>query len=223
MNKIFTGFLVIGIAALVVATALFIEQKNHSEVTNVESEYVVDAADYLDASIVADIPSSDVSDSEIAGLIQMREEEKLARDVYSELYDIWGVAIFRNIASSEQTHTDAVKTLLDRYGITDPVTSDERGVFTNPDFVALYASLVEAGSGSLVDALTVGATIEDLDIYDLGQLLADVDNDDIRTVYQNLERGSENHMRAFVRQLDSRGSSYSAQYISQDEVDRITR
>ena len=223
MNKIFTGFLVIGIAALVVATALFIEQKNHSEVTNVESEYVVDAADYLDASIVADIPSSDVSDSEIAGLIQMREEEKLARDVYSELYDIWGVAIFRNIASSEQTHTDAVKTLLDRYGITDPVTSDERGVLTNSDFVALYASLVEAGSGSLVDALTVGATIEDLDIYDLGQLLADVDNDDIRTVYQNLERGSENHMRAFVRQLDSRGSSYSAQYISQDEVDRITR
>lgn len=49
----------------------------------------------------------------------MREEEKLARDVYLTFGEKWGLTLFTNIAKSEQTHTDAVKTLLDRYEIKD--------------------------------------------------------------------------------------------------------
>ena len=41
-------------------------------------------------------------DSETVTLKFMREEEKLARDVYLYLFDVWGQWIFENIAASEQ-------------------------------------------------------------------------------------------------------------------------
>ncbi|MDA3855317.1 MAG: DUF2202 domain-containing protein [Candidatus Woesearchaeota archaeon] len=116
-------------------------------------------------------PIEELSQEEMNGLLLMKEEEKLARDVYLELYDIWSQQIFTNIASSEQTHTTAVKSLLDKYDIEDPMTNDERGVFENQELQDLYNQLVEQGSNSLVDALSVGATVEDLDIKDLQDLL----------------------------------------------------
>lgn len=145
----------------------------------------------------------ELSPEEIDGLILMREEEKLARDVYLELYDIWGQQIFLNIANSESTHTNAVKLLLDKYNLTDPVTGDTRGVFTNQDLNELYASLVETGSTSLLDSLIVGATVEDLDIYDLQRLNEISDNQDITAVYDNLEKGSRNHLRSFTKVIET--------------------
>ncbi len=164
---------------------------------------------------------NDLSQDEIDGLLQMREEEKLARDVYSELFDQWNMQIFSNIASSEQTHTDAVKVLLESYGIDDPVNSDERGSFDDNDLKDLYVSLTAKGKGSLLDALIVGATIEDLDIKDLNELLEDTDNEDIILVYENLRKGSRNHLRAFNRQIENYGGTYEAQYLQQSEVDSI--
>ena len=41
-----------------------------------------------------------LTDAEIAGLKFMREEEKLARDAYLELFDAWGLVVFENIADS---------------------------------------------------------------------------------------------------------------------------
>ena len=138
---------------------------------------------------------------EVAGLIYMREEEKLARDVYTTLYEVWGQRIFSNIARSEQRHMDAVATLLDRYGIADPVVGNGVGEFTNPDLQALYDELVDQGSRSLAEALRVGVTIEKVDILDLQQELATVEHADIQRVYERLEQGSENHLRAFVSNL----------------------
>ncbi|MBA2864367.1 DUF2202 domain-containing protein [Methanococcus maripaludis] len=159
----------------------------------------------------------ELSQEEINGLILMREEEKLARDVYLELYDIWGQQIFLNIANSENTHTNAVKLLLDKYNLTDPVTDDTRGVFTNQDLTELYTSLVETGSTSLLDALMVGATVEDLDIYDLQRLNEISDNQDITAVYDNLEKGSRNHLRSFTKVIETNGGTYEPQYISESE------
>lgn len=162
----------------------------------------------------------DLSDEEITSLLQMREEEKLARDVYLALYDQWGTPVFSNIASSEQQHTDQVKELLDKYELDDPYV-DESGEFTSEDLAALYASLVKQGSGSLVDALTVGMTIEDLDIYDLEEALNGVDNEDIRTVYENLMKGSRNHLRSFYSELSAQNGTYEPQYISSEEYETI--
>ncbi len=154
-------------------------------------------------------------------LVYMRQEEKLARDVYLALYDKWHLPIFQNIASSEQRHTDMVKNLLVKSGEEDPITDDSRGVFKDQSFVDLYNSLVKKGSNSEVEALKVGATIEDLDIKDLEDRIAKTTNQSIINVYTNLMNGSKNHLRAFVTQLKERGEGYTPQYISQEEYEKI--
>lgn len=140
--------------------------------------------------------ASDLNDDEAAGLLWMYEEEKLARDVYTALEAQWGAAVFSNIALSEQKHMDAIQVLLDRYTLSVP--ANPAGVFTNPSLQALYTSLVERGGQSLTAALQVGVDIENLDIADLDQRLAQTDNGDLQQVYANLRSGSTNHLRAFT-------------------------
>ncbi len=166
------------------------------------------------------LPYQELSEIELQGLIQMREEEKLARDVYQELYDQWGIVIFNNIAKSEQSHTDMVALLFQKYNLQDPFI-DQRGAFTDTAIQQLYQTLITLGSESQAKAFFVGCTIEDLDIYDLEDFIAQSDNEDIQTVYQNLMQGSRNHMRSFYRQYSNLGETYTAQYISATELDQI--
>jgi hypothetical protein len=158
----------------------------------------------------------ELSAAESDALIYMREEEKLAHDVYVTLYEKWNLSVFQNISQSEQSHTDSVKALLDRYGLTDPASS-QVGVFTNPGLQALYTDLVARGSQSLAEALKVGAAIEEIDILDLQERLAQVDNADILQVFNNLLNGSASHLRAFTSTLTSQtGEVYQPQYLSQE-------
>ena len=165
------------------------------------------------------LPKATLTADERAGLLRMREEEKLAHDVYVALDAKWNLQVFDNIAAAEQTHGDAVKLLLDRYGIADPAAGEAVGTFSNPELQALYTSLVEQGSTSLVSALTVGATIEDLDLADLQARTTTTP--DIALVYSNLERGSRNHMRAFTMQLSRNGATYTPTHITQAAYDAI--
>ncbi len=142
-----------------------------------------------------------LTEAESAGLIYMREEEKLARDVYQELGSLYSVRAFSNIASSETRHMAAIEGLLDAYGLDDPADPDVAGVYQNPELQKLYAELVDQGDDDLVAALKVGIAIEELDIADLEAYIAGTDNADLRRVYANLLRGSENHLRAFERLL----------------------
>jgi hypothetical protein len=160
------------------------------------------------------IPSGELSEAEVEGLLYMREEEKLARDVYLALYDAWGLPVFSNIAQSEATHMEAVLTLINGYGLDDPAATRSEGEFTNPDLQALYDQLVAQGEQSLADALRVGAAIEEIDILDLADYIAQTDKQDIITVYNNLMNGSQNHLRAFVTNLERQtGETYVPQYL----------
>ena len=141
------------------------------------------------------VPASDLSAEEAAALLYMREEEKLARDVYNQMYALWGQPTFQNIAASEQTHTDEIKLLLDRYVLADPAL--DPGQFTDANLQALYDQLIAQGSVSLTEALNVGALIEQTDIADLQARLAQTDNADIQLVYTNLMNASYNHLAAF--------------------------
>jgi hypothetical protein len=172
-------------------------------------------------SQIVDLPKETLSSDELNSLKMMREEEKLARDVYTTLFAKWGINVFINISSSEQQHTDAVLTLLNKYGLTDPVGNNAVGIFTNPDLQALYTQLVTQGNVSVLEAYKVGAKIEDLDIYDLKQALLKNDNQDIKFAYDLLSLGSRNHMRSFIGQILSLGGTYSAIFISQAEIDAI--
>lgn len=147
----------------------------------------------------------ELSDAERDSLVFMREEEKLARDVYVSFYDKYHIRIFGNIARSEQKHMDAIKVLLDRYNITDPVGGNGPGVFTNQEIQNLYNDFVAEGSLSLVDALNVGVQIEQEDIEDLQIALTQVDNKDITTVYLNLLKASGKHLKAFTNVLSKHG------------------
>jgi len=164
---------------------------------------------------------SNLSDQEIAGLVWIREEEQLAHDVYVALGDLWGLRIFENIASSETTHVQAVVDLLDRYGIDDPAAGNEPGTFTDPALQLLYDELTTQGSESLDAALAVGASIEELDIVDLRARADATAETEIITVYNHLERGSRNHLRAFMSQLDRRGGSYEPTQLDQEVFDAI--
>lgn len=191
------------------------------QVAGVEEEYVAPIDHLHSQDLMKNIPVGTLTQAEKDGLVLMREEEKLARDVYLTLYDKWGERIFSNIASSEQTHTDTVKYLIDRYDLEDPVKDDTVGVFTDPAMQKLYDDLVAQGSQSVGDAFTVGMTIEDLDIKDLQDLLAETESEDILIAYENLLRGSRNHMRAFNRQLEREGLTYEAQFLTQTQIDEI--
>lgn len=157
-----------------------------------------------------------LSDLEISGLLYIREEEKLAQDAYTIFYSLYQTQNFQNLSQSELTHSESVKTLIDRYGLPDPA-STEPGVFTNSDLQALYNELLSVGSQSLGDALKVGAAIEEIDILDLQKYLAETDNADLQQVYESLLQGSENHLRALVAKLQKEtGETYAPQYISLD-------
>jgi hypothetical protein len=174
------------------------------------------------ASLLVASVGNPLSETEIDGLTYMREEEKLARDVYLALYDQWGQQTFTNIARSEQAHMNAIATLLDRYDIPDPAAGKDLGEFTNPDLQALYDQLVATGSQSLADALKVGLAIEEIDIQDLIEELDAVTHSDVQRVYESLKWGSENHLRAFATALERQtGESYEPEYLDQETYDAI--
>ena len=162
-----------------------------------------------------------LSAAEAASLAYMREEEQLAHDVYAASTALYSQALFTNITASEATHSAAVKTLLDRYAQPDPLQGLAEGQFKSAEFQALYARLTAASRVSLVEALRVGAEIEELDMRDIAAQMAAIDNADILMVYDNLLRGSRNHLRAFMKVLTQQGGSYVPQYISQAEFDAI--
>lgn len=168
-------------------------------------------------------PNEVLFTAETDALALMREEEKLARDVYLHLAESWGMKIFRNISDSEQTHTDAVKLLLDKYEMVDPAEGRGRGDFENSQLQQLYVDLTSEGDASLINALGVGALIEDLDIYDLQIQMDDpeIDNQDVLVVWENLQKGSRNHLRSFAAQLEKYGIEYSPRYIDQQTYDAI--
>jgi hypothetical protein len=167
----------------------------------------------------ADYDVATLTQAEIDGLVFMREEEKLAQDVYVTLYEQWDLAIFDNISQSETTHTNAVADLLASYGIEDPVIGNDVGEFTDPTLQAAYDDLVATGAESLVAALEVGAYIEEMDILDLRERASSTPA--IDTLYDNLERGSRNHLRAFVRTLERQGVDYEPQLMEIEDFDAI--
>lgn len=143
----------------------------------------------------------ELTDAEEEGLIHARQAEKVARDVYTELYAAWGDKFLANLMASEQKHMNAVKRMLIKYGIDDPVTDDEVGVFSDPEFTKLFDDYVAQGLISQKEAMAVGVTIEEETIAFLEDQLSFVTAKSLKRVYTNLKRASERHLAAFVRHL----------------------
>lgn len=178
-------------------------------------------------------------------LIFMREEEKLARDVYLTLGEIYPeVNTFTAIDDSEQRHFDTMGNKLDQYNIDDPNTDNSVGAFTGDDFGWYFSekfeALIDRGKTNLLEALYVGAFIEELDMHDI-VLCPDVivetengvgedecglnytDERPLETSYNNLLDGSMSHLRAYVKAIETQigVGNYVAQVLTQEEVDAI--
>ncbi|MEQ1638785.1 MAG: DUF2202 domain-containing protein [Methylococcales bacterium] len=164
-----------------------------------------------------------IGDAEINTLLVMREEEKLARDAYQILYGVWEQPVFKNIGASEQKHMDAILKKIKMFGLADPALP-EAGRFSNPTFQTLYDQFIQwvaQGNVSTVDALRVGAIVEDWDIKDLNAAIEATNNVALKNTYQNLLEASKQHLRKFVGLLREQGADYNPQFIDQILFDAI--
>jgi hypothetical protein len=161
------------------------------------------------------------ANGQLSNLFEMREEEKLARDVYLSLNEKWGDRIFANIAQAEMQHMRALENLLAQARSPASQSNDVRGVFTLPRFQKLYADLISKGASSHIEAIQVGLKIEEMDIVDLQKEIQATNNAQVKRVLQNLQRGSRNHLRAFASRLKDLGGTYVATELSQAEFDQV--
>ena len=141
-----------------------------------------------------------LTEEQLDELYFIYQEEKLARDVYITLGEMYpGENTFASIQLSEQRHIDAAQRLCERYKIDlSKIDEDEVGNFDNNILQKLYTTLVDKGSTSLMAALEQGVFIEELDIGDLTKAIEDMGMpDDVIRVYENLREGSYNHLEAF--------------------------
>lgn len=158
-----------------------------------------------------------LSDEEEADLLFMREEEKLARDVYLTFYGEFELSTFSNIASSEQMHMNALLRLLQKYDLPDPAAGNDIGEFTEPRLQTLYADLIASGMAGPLAALMVGGTIEEKDMVDIQDAIDRSDHADIDLVYESLLCGSRNHLRAFAQAILAQfGVTYTLQWPASD-------
>lgn len=214
MKKLVKGILIIFFFSLGIIAC-----ENESPVESASQDL---SQNILDKQSINNLSNGDLTEEIEQGLVFMREEEKLARDVYSIMYSKYNLKVFQNIIRSEQTHTDAIKILLERYSLEDPVINDAIGVFQNTDLKILYAKLVDLGYLSEIDALKTGCAIEEIDILDLQKHIAGLsNNDDIKYDYENLMSASEKHLQAFVKNLKSRIINYEPQYLDQNSYNAI--
>lgn len=203
------------IIALLMVSAISLTQC--TEVSGLDESLAPDKALMVDGSL-----KSALSDDIAAGILFMREEEKLARDVYLYLYDIHPLRPFLNISKSEQAHMNAILCLIDTLGLVDPVGDNPEGVFMNEELQELYTELTERGGASREEALKVGALIEEVDILDLQERLAHPELDDqVTRVYTNLCKASEQHLRAFVGVLKLYDVEYEPVLLDPDQFKQI--
>lgn len=167
------------------------------------------------AAINSAVGTLDITPADMAGLMLMREEEKMAKDVYTYFYSQFNYRIFNNISKSETVHSEAVLRVINYYKLTDP-TTNVAGTFSDAHMQELYTKFTTEAK-TVEDALKTGAFIEEYDIADLKKLIAETDNTYIKRVYTNLKGGSENHLRAFTRMLKFKGIVYVPQILSEEE------
>ncbi len=161
------------------------------------------------------IQNVDLTEADTDALLFMLEEEKLARDTYKFLNDLWNINQLSNIGNSEQSHMDAIINLLDANMIEYSILPD--GEFFDSELQALFDQFAIEGSLSTENALQIGATIEDLDIVDLQEYIEATSNSALKDVFSSLQCGSRNHLRSFISSIENTGNSYTPQFLTQEE------
>ncbi|MBF0264696.1 MAG: DUF2202 domain-containing protein [Gammaproteobacteria bacterium] len=219
-NKSFQAIFLWSVILMISLSILYsASQSNHLQKINHSNINATSVA--LQPNNSTDFPIQALTRSEIVALTYMREEEKLAKDVYEYLHNHWNLAIFARIARSETRHTERMRELLVKYNQVDPALNSAPGVFINPKLAGLYQKLITQGKVSTLEALKVGALIEEVDINDLDRALTETNKVDIINAYKNLRSGSYHHLGSFVHGIELLGETYTAQLLNQNRVNLI--
>jgi hypothetical protein len=168
------------------------------------------------------IKTATLSTHEKEGLSFIWEEEKMARDLYTSLYESDKLTIFNDLARSEQSHMDQARAIIDKYALTIP-GKDEQGVYQNQTLQRVHDELLAKGLSSDQDALNAAANFEEISIIDLEKELNATHAEDVKAMYQGLLAGSQKHLRSYVTELKDRGIKYDPQYLGKDEFEKIIR
>lgn len=163
-----------------------------------------------------------LSNEQKYALAYMWHEEKLARDIYLELYKVQPAKQLYNIATkSEVVHINLVEQLISSYDINitnlkdykinyskEELSSMEVGKFVIADIQNLYDELKDRGSKSIQSALEVGCLVEVTDVNDLNKYIEITkDKAEIVEVFEKLRTDSYHHYWAFDTGLKNIGVS----------------
>lgn len=157
--------------------------------------------------------------NEIEFLYAVREDEKLARDVYTYFFDKFELSPFSRIAKAEANHIAAVERLFYFYSITYPAVGPA-GEFKDGVRKAYYDNLIEKGVTAL-EAYKATAYLEEKDVADYTKVLETIQNPNVKMVIENLLKGSVNHLKASVRQIYALDGTYTPAFLTQQRFDEI--
>ena len=156
------------------------------------------AAAQTPATSAASVPDG----TRAADLAYSRDEERMARDLYTLFGQTYDAAIFDRIAASEQQHFDTVGTLLTTYAVADPAAGRPAGTYASADVQKLYDQWKAQGLTSVQDAYAAGVALEHTDIADLRKLLARNSDSDVHRVFSHLLAASQHHLAAFTNAVN---------------------
>lgn len=221
--KTITNFLLAGLLSIFLLASCDAKIDDVNPDLRSETELIDASLASIDRSLASckinPAASGEVTEADIANLLYMLDEEKLANNAYVFFNEKFNKRVFQNIAKSEVTHQKAVLHLIQIFGIEDP-EAKPFGEFHHAELQTLYNELTTQ-SITLVDALLASALIEEHDILDLQKAIDETSNENIKRVFSNLMRASGFHLQAFVKNLNSLGVNYKPQMLSQEEFDAI--
>lgn len=162
-----------------------------------------------------------ISAEESKQVIQILEQRKMARDLYYKLYKTWHSDTFKRLSDSEQIYLNSLKKLTTKLNIIDPTIDDTKGVFSSDYITKLYIDFSKIGLSSDYEAFRIAATVQDLMINDINQLLNSSSDKSIIDAMNNTKQGSISHLRACNREIKKFGMTYQAQFLSTEELRAI--
>lgn len=129
-------------------------------------------------------------------LLRLAEDEKLAHDLYTAFAQAYDLPVFENLAVAEANHLQALRTLMDRYGVTDPTAGKAAGVFASATVQAAYDQLRVQGKASRQAALEAARTVERNAIASYGDAVIGLNAPAAERAYANLQVAENRHLAA---------------------------
>jgi hypothetical protein len=149
-----------------------------------------------DGSCLNFVASGTLTQAQRTQLAVMAQDEKLTHDLYAQFAKIYGTRVFSNLAAAEAQHLTALRTLMQRYGVTDPTAGKAAGVFGSASVQASYDQLLAQGRTGQQAALKVAQNLEQQAVARYGGAISGLQAPAAKQVYTHLQAAETRHLTA---------------------------